>query len=479
MQKKVIAVDQGTTSTKGLLLDTTGKLLVTYQKTHRQITPEPGWVEHDPEEIYAHILEALQSTGSVDAIGLSHQGETIIAWDAETKKPLYNMIVWQDQRTEKRIAALKEQGHEPHIQEKTGLLLDSYFPASKMAWLLENVESVQKALKANRLRIGTSESFFIDRLTGVYSTDYNSASRTSLFNAHTLTWDEELCRLFSVPIEILPPIRDTVGEFGFHVLNGKDTPITAVIIDQFASVYGHGCHAPSDAKATFGTGAFMQVVTGDELIVDATTGLSSALFWKFDNESPVFGLDAGVYNVGSAVNWAKSLGLFETYEQINDFKNPPAVERDILFVPALSGLACPHWDRSASGMWSGLSLETTRWDMLQAVLEGIAFRTLENFKTMRHFTDLGDTISVDGGLVQNPYFVQFLADIMDKDILIPSSHELTGFGTGLLAFKGLGYHDTIQSESTPRKIRARSVNREAWIQKFEETLQKSKNTRQS
>ena len=478
-KKKVIAIDQGTTSTKALLLDTSGKLLVTYQKTHKQITPKSGWIEHDPEEIYAHILEALQSAGSVDAIGLSHQGETIIAWDAETKKPLYNMIVWQDQRTEKRITELKNQGHEPRIQEKTGLLLDSYFPASKMAWLLENVVPVQKALKANRLRIGTSESFFVDRLTGVYSTDYNSASRTSLFNAHTLTWDEELCRLFSVPIEILPPIRDTVGEFGFHKLNGKDTPITAVIIDQFASVYGHGCHAPSDAKATFGTGAFMQVVTGDTLIVDTTTGLSSALFWKFDNENPVFGLDAGVYNVGSAVNWAKSLGLFETYEQINDFKNTPAVERDILFVPALSGLACPHWDRSASGMWSGLSLETTRWDMLQAILEGIAFRTLENFKTMQHFTDLGDTISVDGGLVQNPYFVQFLADIMNKDILIPSNHELTGFGAGLLALKGLGYHDTIQSESAPRKISARSVDREEWIQKFETTLQKSKGTRQS
>jgi len=477
LQTKIIAIDQGTTSTKALLLDSSGKPTVVYQKMHRQITPHQGWVEHDPEEIYSHILAGLRSVPDIDGIGLSHQGETIVAWDAQTKEALYNMIVWQDQRTEKRVQTLKEQGHEPYVQECTGLLLDPYFPASKMAWLLENVDAVKSALAQNRLRIGTSESFFLDRLTGEYATDYNSASRTSLFNAETLQWDEKLCKIFSIPIEILPPVRSNIGIFGSHTIQGKHVPVTAVIIDQFASVYGHGCRTEGDSKATFGTGAFMQVITGNALVIDRQTGLSSALFWKFGEEAPVYGLDAGVYNVASAINWAKGLGLFDSYAQLNHFDAPTAIERDLVFVPALSGLACPHWDRSASGIWSGLSLETGRLDMMQSVLEGIAFRAAENFETMNRFTTLGNTISVDGGLTQNPYFLQFLADIMGKDISVPDDHELTGYGTALLAYRGLGLEAPQAAASEAVIFQPKEIDRTRYVEKFERVLQKSKGSR--
>ena len=476
---KIIAIDQGTTSTKALLLEESGKNVITFQRAHRQITHKSGWVEHDPEEIYANILNALQSVDDgIDAIGLSHQGETIIAWDAHTKEALYNMIVWQDQRTEHAVQILKDRGYEAVIQDKTGLPLDSYFPASKMAWLINNIDSVKTALSKGRLRIGTSESFFIDRLTGVYYTDFNSASRTSLFNAKTLEWDDELCKIFGVPIEILPPIKSNIGEFGFHKLNGKQVPITAVMVDQFAAVYGHGCRQKGDAKATFGTGAFMQVITGNELIVDKETGLSSALFWKFGDKEPVFGLDAGVYNVGSAIDWIEGLGLFDSYEQMNSFTEKSAIERDIIFVPALSGLACPYWDRTASGMWAGLSLDTKREDMIQSVLEGIAFRAVNNFQTMNNFTKLGDVISVDGGLIKNPYFVQFFTDIIGKNISIPSNHELTSLGVGLLAYKGLGLGNLVMNETEVTILKPSNIDRELWVAKFESILQKSRGTRQ-
>ncbi len=474
---KAVAIDQGTTSTKSLLVDQTGEMRLVFQKTHQQITPKPGWVEHDPEEIYAHILLALESAGVVDAIGLSHQGETIIAWDAENKKPLYNMIVWQDQRTAQRVEELKEKGHGPEVLEKTGLPLDSYFPASKFAWLLENVDAVQEAYNSGRLRIGTSESFFIDRLTGEYGTDYNSASRTSLLNAKTLEWDESLCRIFGVPIELLPPIQHNTGVFGYRILHGKKVPITAVMVDQFAAVYGHGCRRSGETKVTFGTGAFLQTITGEELVVDPQKKLSSALFWKLKGEAPLFGMDAGVYNVGSAIDWAKNLQLFESYEEINTFDEGSAIEKGIVFVPALSGLACPYWDRTASGTWTGLSLETSRRDMVQSVLEGIAFRAVDILEEMTQFVPLGETISIDGGLAANPYFVQFLADVSGRQISIPDNHELTGFGIGVLALRGLGVEQPLHISDRKSLVKPHAVEREAWRARFDAVLQKSRGTR--
>ncbi len=446
-QKRFIGIDQGTTSTKILVLSEDGSIDASFNKEHKQITPKPGWIEHNGDEIFKNICDAIDHVGDIAAMGLDHQGESIIAWNAETKETLYNVIVWQDARTKKWLQELKKDGVEEWVMKKTGLPLDPYFPASKMRWLLKNIPAVKNCHKAGKLRMGTMNSFFIDRLTGIYSTDYNSASRTSLFNIQTLQWDEELCRLFEIPMEILPPIVANIADFGSY----NNIPITATIIDQFAGIYGHGCRHAGDAKVTFGTGAFIQSLTGKEFIHDKKSGLLPALCWKFDNEEPMFGLDGGVYNAASAINWVKKIGLFKEYSKINHFENNHAIARNIVFVPALSGLACPHWDRTASGIWTGLSLNTEKEDMIQAVLEGIALRAAEVLEAMDKVFALKDRLSMDGGVSHNPYFRQFFADMAQKDITIPKNQELSSYGVALLARKGLGYEE-IQSSNDNETI---------------------------
>ncbi len=474
MEKRYAGIDQGTTATKLLILSENGQIDSCFQKEHKQIMPKKGWVEHDGDEIYKNICEAIDYAGNIDAIGIDHQGESIVAWHSETKEALYNVIVWQDNRTEAWLNNLKSDGVEKRVFEKTALPLDPYFPASKMRWILENIPAAQKALQQGKLRMGTMESFFIDRLTGHFQTDFNSASRTSLMNINTLQWDEELCEIFGIPMSILPPIVPNVGDFGHY----KNIPITSTIIDQFASIYAHQCRKEGDAKITFGTGAFLQILTGALKNQDPQNGLLAALCWKFDKDEPMFGLDGGVYNAGSAINWLKSLGLFQNYEKLNSFSKNAAIERELIFIPALSGLGCPYWDRTASGVFFGLSLETKKEDMLQACLEGIAMRVATILKNAHHISPLKDYISIDGGLAQNPYFVQFLANITGKSIHIPPNKELSALGAALLARKGLGENTDWQKEEENQKmIIPKDINRENYLKKFEELTEKSRQTR--
>jgi len=419
IKQRYAAIDQGTTSTRGIVFDESGNLCPehsTLQIEHKQILPNNGWVEHDPEEILKNIKKCISSFGSVDAIGICHQGESIIAWNAQTGKPIYNAIIWQDMRTEGELQKLKKSGADTIVKAKTGLPLDPYFSASKMAWIIQNVKGARELADKGNLRIGTMDSFFLDRLCGNFYTDYNAASRTLLFNIHTLEWDVELCKIFGVPLSCLPEIKDTIGLFGTVKQGENSIPITALLVDQFAGIYGHGCTNKGDAKITLGTGAFIQSLTGNEIHDVGDTGLLPTLCWKFPNEEPVFGLDGGVYNAGSAVNWARTIGLFNDYDELDNFSQQSAVSRGLTFVPALSGLGCPYWDRTAAGLWAGLSLETSRKDMLQSLLEGIAARTVEVIETMNLISPLGESIYVDGGLSANVYFKQFLADISGKVI---------------------------------------------------------------
>lgn len=471
------AIDQGTTSTRVAVFDDSGACVSgpdILQLSHEQITPQSGWVEHDGLEILSNIQKCLGSCGPVDAIGICHQGESIIAWNSESGEPIYNAIVWQDMRTEGELQRLREDGLEEIVKEKTGLPLDPYFSASKMGWIIKNVAGASELADKGKLRIGTMDSFFLGRLTGNFYTDYNSASRTSLFNIHTFEWDKELCEIFDVPIHSLPQIKDTVGLFG--TIN--KTPITASLVDQFAGIYGHGCTDKGDAKVTLGTGAFIQSLSGNEIQDVGDSGLLPTLCWKFPGEDPVFGLDGGVYNAASAVDWVKKIDLFSDYAELEGFSESSAISRGLAFVPALSGLGCPYWDRSAAGLWAGLSLDTERKDMLQSMLEGIAARTAEVIEAMDMISSLGDSIHVDGGLSANEYFRQFLADISGKTIIAPINKEITAFGVAMLARKGLGGVGDINIKQKTEKISPRDMDRKKVLAKYKDIISRSRGLRE-
>lgn len=431
---KVVAADQGTTGTKSFTLDGDGTFTPLAAFEHRQIYPQQGWVEHDPEELIRHVTEAIAAAGEVEAIGICHQGETVVAWDSKSGRPVYNAIVWQDSRTSDMIERLKSAGAEALVKARAGLPLDPYFSASKLRWIIDHVGEAVELRRQGRLCLGTSDSFFHFRLTGEFVTDVTAASRTSLMSLETFAWNEELCDLFGVPMECLPEIRPSAGLFG---TKGK-IPVTASLVDQQAALFGHGCAAPGDAKITFGTGAFALAVAGPKRLDGGTTGLLPTVAWRIGAEPPAFAMDGGVYNAASAVNWARGLGLFKNYTEIASFGEETAIEKGLVFVPALSGLACPHWDRDAAGLWIGMGLSTTAADLMQSLLEGVALRATEVMDAMETLLPIGKIISVDGGMSANPYFLQFLANALGRTVEVPANPDLTARGTAMMAMKGAG-----------------------------------------
>ncbi len=429
----VLAIDQGTTSTRALAVDTDGSAVITSVTRHKQCYPRPGWVEHDPLELVRNIESALESVDNISALGIDNQGESCLAWHSETLEPVSQVIVWQDNRTGDEIERLERNGVGDEIMDRAGLPLDSYFSASKLAWVVNSIPEARELSRKGKLKLGTTDAYFLDRLTGEFRTDITTASRTSLMNLETGQWDQTLCELFGVPMNALPEIVPTTGLLGTVTTRGSEIPITASVVDQQASLYGHGCREAGDVKITFGTGAFALTVTGQEVLRSPDQGLLPTVAWQHTGEKAVYALDGGVYSAGSAIEWAHGLGLFEDYSTLNSFDKPPAIDRDLVFVPALSGLACPHWDRFAAGLWIGLSQDTDRDSMMQSILEGVALRTAEVIRTMSSLTEVGDEISIDGGVSVNPYFCQFLADSLGNVLAVKSFPEITAIGTAQLA----------------------------------------------
>lgn len=466
---RVVAIDQGTTSTRAYVVqgDQPGEIIC--RRTHKQFYPMPGRVEHDPAEIIRHIKECLEAAGHADAIGIDNQGESCMAWDRDSLAPVSPIIVWQDQRTLDVIERLKSEGAEELTLARAGLPLDAYFSASKLAWMLENLPEARALHKQNRLCLGTTDAYFLHHLTGRFVTDITTASRTSLMNLQTGQWDGDLCALFNVPMECLPDILPCMGDFGEATVNGHSIPITASVVDQQAALYGHGCRKTGDAKITFGTGAFALAVTGPTLHQSPKGGLLPTVAWQQTGTAATYALEGGVTCAGSAINWGRSLGLFKEFSAIEQFQTPAACTRGLIFVPALAGLGCPHWDRSAAGMWLGLSLETTAADMMQAMLEGIAFRAGEVITALAREIPLGDSISIDGGLSSNGYFCQFLADVLQKQIILPANSELTATGTALIA---AGMSDVLYSP--PEKTYAPQTARADSVALFEKGLRRAR-----
>jgi len=459
---RIVAIDQGTTSTRALSFESDGSTAVVGSKRHRTTYPQAGWVEQDAEELLANIGHVLNSADGFDAIGLANQGESCLAWDAVTGQPLSPVIVWQDTRTSALLQEMARDGMEAVVSSQAALPLDPYFSAAKLGWIMKNIPAATEAHAAGRLRLGTTDAFFLDRLTGVFATDRATASRTSLMNIETGLWDEELCRLFGVPIECLPEIRSNVA--GFGVVGGK--PLAASIVDQQAALYGHGCRKAGEAKITFGTGAFALTVTGTAPPREGlVSGLVPTVAWDL-GDGLVYALDGGVQDAGAAIEWAIRAGLAASVADFAAIPEQTAIERGLVFVPAFSGLGCPFWDRSASPVLIGLRPEMGQADMRQALLEGIAFLTAEVLQAMQQSADLAGRLSIDGGLSRNAYFAQFLANCSGIDIVVDGFTERTAFGVAALAARSLGFElpppagqaEIFRSQKLPDGLRQRFLH---------------------
>ncbi|MBU6418850.1 MAG: glycerol kinase [Proteobacteria bacterium] len=418
---RVAAIDQGTTSTRCLIIETGGRWHLSGARTHTQHHRQPGWVEHDPEELLANIRALVRAAGPVDAIGIANQGESCLAWDALSGATFSPVIVWQDARTGAALQAMDAAAH-ARAKEISGLPLDAYFSASKLGWILRHSEAARAAHAAGRLRLGTTDTFFLDRLCGVFATDAATASRTGLLDLHRGVWSDELCALHGVPVSALPPIRPV--DHGFGAIEG--VPVKVSIVDQQAALYGHGCREPGDIKITFGTGAFLLLVCGPAPV--RSPALLPTIAWRRGGQPNVYALEGGVYDAGAALEWAHRLGLYADVAELGTFEGPSAISRGLVFVPALSGLAAPYWDREAAPLFIGMRHETGRRDMIRAVLEGIALLTAELIGEAAAAMPLTRGISIDGGLSQSAYFAQFLASAAGVEIRVPAMHELTAIG---------------------------------------------------
>ncbi|MFO1319123.1 MAG: FGGY family carbohydrate kinase [Burkholderiales bacterium] len=431
----VVGIDQGTAATRATQLHGDGEVVALCSLEHRQFYPQAGWVEHDARELLSSVEQCLDYAVGAAAVGLDSQGETVVAWNADTGEPICRAIVWQDNRTHATLDNLRNDGAEILTLARAGLPLDTYFSASKLRWILEHVPEARSLASKRRLRLGTTDAFFLDRLCGVYATDVTAASRTSLMNLATRNWDPELCRLFGVPIDLLPPIRPTVGEFG--ILKRLKIPLVASVSDQQAALFGHGCHAPGQVKITFGSGALALAVTGVEPKGRGGRGMLSTVAWQI-GDAPTYALDGGVYNATSAMHWVRGLGLYQTDRELARFDGPSALERGLVFVPALSGLASPYWDHSAAGMWLGMGLHTEPRDLVRAALEGVALRSAQALAAMSTHIPLSTAVSIDGPLARSEYFCDFLARALDRTVLVPASPDLTSLGCAQLAYIGAG-----------------------------------------
>lgn len=448
----ILAIDQGTSLTKAFVLTDEGEFRSVGRTAHQQFHPASGHIEHDAEELASNVEalidQALAEEPDVAGIALANQGETVVAWDRRTKKPLYHAIVWQDQRTQSVLDALPSDAR-AYIKAHTGLPVDAYFSAAKLAWLLKNIPGVAEAARAGHLGLAASDAFFIDRLTNVYASDVTTASRTSLMDLRACKWDAELCRIFDVPLELLPAIRPSAGRFGTVTRGEHKIPLVANIVDQHAALFGHGCRAPGDAKITFGTGSFALLNTGDVPILDQE-GMIPTVAWAHSGELPVYALDGGDYTALAAVNWAIGVGLAKDLTDFQLPEAPSALERGLLFVPALAGLAAPHWDRAAAGLWMGLRQNTTAADMRRAVLEGIALRAVELIESLPTTSD--KPVSVDGGLTAITSFVRFLAEAVGRPVRLSTSADVTALGAAELGFLGLGRTPPPRAKGTDRLI---------------------------
>ena len=449
MKNYVLALDQGTSSSRAIVFDKQGNAKAVSQKEFTQHFPQPGWVEHDPMEIwaseYAVMTEAVATLGlggnDLAAIGITNQRETTIVWDATTGKPVYNAIVWQDRRTSEYCDSLKAAGLTEKIQSKTGLLIDAYFSGTKIRWILENVPGAREKAEKGELRFGTVDSWLVWNLTGgnVHITDVTNASRTMLFNIHTLEWDKELMELLGVPASMMPKVCSSSEIYGQTELLGGKVPVAGIAGDQQAALFGQMCTEPGSVKNTYGTGCFLLMNTG-ETPITSKNRLLTTIAWKIDGKV-TYALEGSIFVAGSVVQWLRDgLGIIKSSSEIEALAASVPDNGGVYFVPALTGLGAPYWDQYAKGSINGITRGTTAAHIARAALEGIAFQTMDIVSAMEKDAgvQLGE-LKVDGGASRNNLMMQFQADILGTKVVRPQVTETTALGAAYLAGLATGF----------------------------------------
>jgi len=441
--KYIVALDQGTTSSRAIVFDEEQRIISSVQKEFTQVFPKPGYVEHDPMEIYSTqygvMAEALSKSGvmpeDVAAIGISNQRETTIMWDRRTGKPVYNAIVWQCRRTSPYCEELKARGLEPYVREATGLVIDAYFSATKIMWLLDNVPGVREKAEAGDILFGTVDTWLIWNLSGgrAHVTDYTNASRTMLFNIKKLKWDDKLLEEFNIPRQILPEVRSSSEVCAVANILGRYIPIAGVAGDQQAALFGQKCFSKGDAKNTYGTGCFLLMNTGDKPVA-SKRGLLTTIAFGIDGEVQ-YALEGSVFTAGAVIQWLRDeLGMLRTAEESERCAQSVSGNAGIYIVPAFTGLGAPWWDMRARGAIFGITRGANRNHIIRAALESIAFQTKDVLDAMQADTgvELGE-LKADGGASANNFLMQFQADILNKDVRCPASTEATALGAACLA----------------------------------------------
>ena len=451
MSSHVLAIDQGTTSSRAIIFDETLKETARAQREFPQHFPRSGWVEHDPEDIWNTVVQTARAAmeragleaGDIAAIGITNQRETTIVWDRETGRPIHNAIVWQDRRTADACDALKALGREDLVRRATGLLLDPYFSATKIAWLLNNVPGARERAQAGKLAFGTVDTFILWRLTGghVHATDATNASRTMLYDIHRGRWSEELLELFEIPAALLPDVRGSAADFGETVpeLFGAPIAIRGIAGDQQAATIGQACFRPGMMKSTYGTGCFAMLNTGGRAVTSKNR-LLTTIAYKLDGET-TYALEGSIFIAGAAVQWLRdALGIIDDAAQSGDLAASADPAQDVYLVPAFTGLGAPYWDAACRGAMFGLTRATGRAEFARAALEAVCYQTSDLLEAMR--ADVGRTdetvLRVDGGMVASDWTMQRLADILNAPVDRPEILETTALGAAWLAGYGAG-----------------------------------------
>lgn len=451
MEKYILAIDQGTTSSRAILFDHEMHIASMAQKEFQQIFPQPGWVEHDPMEIWASqaavVAEAISKIGinglNIAAIGIANQRETTIVWDIDTGEPVYNAIVWQDRRTSDFCDTLKAQGLVDSIRKKTGLIIDAYFSGTKIKWILDNVPGAREKAEAGKLRFGNVDTWLIWQLTRgtVHATDVTNASRTMLFNINTLKWDEDMLQFLDIPASMLPEVKSCSELFGYTktTIFAHEVPIAGVAGDQQAALFGQMCTEPGSIKNTYGTGCFVMLNTGDSPVI-SKNNLLTTVAWKI-GDTVNYALEGSIYVGGSVVQWLRDgLGIIKSSAEVEELAASVPDSGGVYFVPALTGLAAPYWDQHARGTIVGITRGTTAAHIARAALDGIAFQTYDIAQAMAN--DLGKPLvelKVDGGASRNALLMQRQADLLGIKVIRPITTETTAEGVAFMAGLAVGY----------------------------------------